>query len=128
MTGRESTVGSAALAFWRAFDELVHSSEIMVDRPKGEPHPRRPGLVYPLDYGYLEGTTAGDGDGIDVWLGTRAHARVTGIACTVDGHKRDAEVKLLLGCTDEEIAIVDRFLNFDVGLPCIVIRREMTIP
>jgi hypothetical protein len=34
------------------------------------------------------GTTAGDGDGIDVWLGTRADARVTGIACTVDDKRR----------------------------------------
>ena len=42
--------------FWDAMDRLVSSSTITIDRPKGSGHPRYPGFVYGLDYGYLEGT------------------------------------------------------------------------
>jgi inorganic pyrophosphatase len=81
-----------------------------------------PAMIYPLDYGYLTGTTAGDGDGIDVWLGSLPGRRITGIACTADTHKRDVEIKLLLGCTVEEMATIHRFLNSH-GLGCIVLSR-----
>lgn len=110
-------------AFWKACDALVRSSAITTDRPKGAPHPRHPELIYPLVYGYLVGTTAGDGAGIDVWLGGCADKSVTAIACTVDQLKRDAELKLLLGCTDDEIATVSRFLSVTAGLRCIVLNR-----
>jgi len=110
-------------AFWDACGALVRSSADHVDRPAGTPHPRRPELIYPLDYGYLVGTTAGDGAGIDVWLGGGGRT-VTAVACTLDLFKRDAELKLLLGCDGTEIATVDRFLNVTAGLPCIIVRRQ----
>ena len=65
--------------------------------------------MYPLDYGYLENTTASDGDGIDVWIGSLNERTLTGILCTFDTLKRDVEIKLLMGCTREEIKII---LNF----------------
>ena len=108
--------------FWHILDDLAHGHEIVVDRPQGSTHPRQPGMIYPLDYGYLAGTTAGDGDGIDVWLGGLAECSVTGIACTADAPKRDVEIKLLLGCTAEEMAAVQRFLNAH-GLGCVVLSR-----
>ncbi len=107
--------------FWALLDQLA-AGEIVVDRPRGSRHPRMPDMVYPLDYGYLAGTTAGDGDGIDVWLGSLPGRGVTGIACTADAHKRDAEIKLLLGCTVEEMDAVQRFLNFH-GLGCMMLSR-----
>lgn len=58
------------LAFWAALDELVATSTVRIDRPKGTAHPRYPSFIYPLDYGYLEGTQAADGGGIDVWVGS----------------------------------------------------------
>jgi inorganic pyrophosphatase len=108
--------------FWSILDQLAAASEIVVDRPRGSQHPRITDMVYPLDYGYLAGTTAGDGDGIDVWLGSLPGRSVTGIACTADVAKRDAEIKLLLGCTAEEMAAVQRFLNSH-GLGCVVLSR-----
>ena len=62
-----------------------------------------------LDYGYLEGTTGGDGDGIDVWLGASGNRIVTGVVLTIDLWKKDAEQKLLLGCSYEEAARVAAF-------------------
>jgi inorganic pyrophosphatase len=116
-------VNSDNPAFWQECDALISSSSIIVDRPGGTPHPRRPELIYPLDYGYLKGTTAGDGAGIDVWLGGGCGRTVTAIACTIDLFKRDAEIKLLLGCSEEEIMTVSRFLNVTASLPCIILRR-----
>lgn len=110
--------------FWLRLDELIKSSEIVIDRPKGSRHPRYPDLIFPLDYGYLKGTIGGDGDGIDVWQGTVAHHKLTAIACTVDMKKRDGEIKLIIGCTDEEIAIVRDFHN-NLYQSGIIIRRDL---
>lgn len=109
--------------FWQAIDKLVATSKLIIDRPRGKPHPRRPELTYPFDYGYLAGTTAGDGQGIDVWVGSGTGLGVTGIACTADMVKRDAEIKVLLQCTVEDATCIGDWLNHTVGLACHVILR-----
>ena len=88
--------------FWQHLDTLVATSQIIIDRPAGTVHPRYPELIYPLDYGYVQATTSPDGDGIDVWSGSLPEKRVVAVICTVDMHKRDSEIKLLLGCTPAE--------------------------
>jgi len=97
--------------FWAAAADLVASSKVVIDRPRGSRHPEITEAIYPVDYGYLAGTTGGDGDGIDVWVGSIRPAVVTGVVCTVDSRKRDAEVKILLGCTRDEEAEILAFLN-----------------
>jgi inorganic pyrophosphatase len=88
--------------FWRALETLAQTATIIIDRPKGSAHPRYPHTLYPLDYGYLEGTTSGDGAGIDVWVGSLPEKRLIALLCTVDLLKRESEIKLLLGCTAQE--------------------------
>ena len=110
-------------AFWSALDELAATSSVIIDRAKGTPHPRMSELIYPLDYGYWEGTVAGDGQGIDVWVGAQAEQTVTAIGCTVDRFKRDAELKVMLGCTDADLQTISHFLNQVAGLPCVIIKR-----
>lgn len=95
--------------FWQEMQQILWSSKITIDRPKGTSHPRYPEKIYPLDYGYLEGTRAGDNAGIDVWIGTTNSQTLTGILCTLDTIKKDAEIKLLCGCSQTE---VDRVLTF----------------
>ncbi len=56
--------------FWQTLDTLVTESNLIIDRPRGSAHPRYPEYSYPLDYGYLRGTRSGDGDGIDMWVGS----------------------------------------------------------
>lgn len=97
------------ILFWQEMMGLIQNNRIILDRPKGTPHPRHPALIYPFDYGYLEGTTAGDGDGIDVWSGSKNTKPLTGILCTFDKIKRDAEIKLLVGCTKEDVQIIREF-------------------
>ena len=57
-------------SFWYEMNLLAATNSIVIDRPKGSTHPRYQELIYPFDYGYLENTTASDGGGIDVWLGS----------------------------------------------------------
>ena len=100
-----------ALEFWQYLDELVASSRIVIDRPQGSTHPRFPGQVYPLDYGYLDGTTSPDGGGIDIWIGSQGAQGITGVLCTVDLLKRDGELKLLIGCTNQDVQCILQFVN-----------------
>ena len=97
--------------FWKSIDQLAAEAEVVIDRPAGTPHPRYPDFFYPLDYGYLKGTSAADGGGIDVWRGSLTGGEVTGVICTVDLTKRDSEIKILLGCTPAEMQIVLRTHN-----------------
>ncbi len=108
--------------FWEALDRLIGESEIVIDRPKGSAHPRYPSLIYPLDYGYLKGTSSMDGDGIDVWLGSLQRKALDAIIVTVDLFKRDSEIKLLLGCTAEEKQTILDMLN-DRMMSAILIER-----
>ena len=103
-------------SFWKAMTELLTTSVIVIDRPKGSTHPRYGEAIYPLDYGYLENTTSSDGSGIDVWIGSlnsvidQGSTKIlTGILCTFDTLKRDAEIKLLIGCTKEIIQVIQEF-------------------
>ena len=109
--------------FWKAIDTLVSSGKIVIDRPKGSAHPRFPNIKYKVDYGYIENTSSMDGGGIDVWLGSLADKQVNAIICTVDLMKRDSEIKLLIGCTEEEITTVYEFHNDSEFMKGILIKR-----
>jgi len=95
-------------AFREQMADLAKTLPIVIDRPKSKPH-HRGDLVYPLDYGYLQGTAAADGSGIDIWLGSHGDRSLTGILCTYDRFKRDAELKLLIGCTTEDVQTIPAF-------------------
>ena len=41
---------------------------IEMDRPIGEPHPKHPEIIYPINYGYIPGVLGGDGEELDVYL------------------------------------------------------------
>ena len=89
--------------FWSMGDRLVSEHAMIIDRPGGSAHPRFPDIVYTFDYGYLDGTGAIDGDGVDCWRGSLPSNRTTGAIITIDVMKADSEVKWLIGCTDEEM-------------------------
>jgi inorganic pyrophosphatase len=103
-------------SFWHSMQQLLRTTPLVIDRPQGASHPRYPDRIYPLDYGYVENTTSSDGDGIDVWLGSLNTVMnndnpktLTGILCTFDTLKRDAEIKLLVGCSDNDIQVIRDF-------------------
>lgn len=110
--------------FWKMLDKLAGNSAIVIDRPKHSRHPEYPDIIYPLDYGYLAGTSSADGEEIDLWLGSLPEKKLTAFFVTVDPLKRDCEVKLMLGCTEEEIDLVDHFFNDYASMKAILVRRE----
>jgi len=109
--------------YWKHLDALLESAEIIIDRPKGSPHPRYTFMIYPLDYGYLRGTASSDGAEIDVWLGSLPDRKCDAILCTADTVKRDVEVKLLVGCTEVEKATILDFHNSSSLMSAILVRR-----
>lgn len=109
-------------AFWNTLDELVSNSEIVIDRPKGSVHPRFPDFIYKVDYGYLKNTASMDGAGIDVWVGS-GDRKIDAVMCIVDLMKRDSEIKIMIGCTEEEKTEVYRTHNETQYMKGIMIRR-----
>lgn len=109
-------------SFWSALDALVEKSEIIIDRPKGTAHPKFPDFIYKVDYGYLKDTASMDGSGIDVWVGTNGE-NINAVMCIVDLMKRDSEIKILIGCTEEEKAIIYKTHNETQYMKGILIRR-----
>lgn len=97
--------------------------QVTIDRPKGSTHPRFPDYIYPLDYGYLDGTQSQDGGGIDVWLGSGDQSQITGILVIADALKKDSEIKILLGSNKEEMKLALESSNTG-DMAAILIEKE----
>lgn len=108
---------------WSFLDRLAATHALVIDRPRGASHPRYPDLVYPLDYGYLEGTRFADGSGVDVWRGGQAQGSLDGLLLTVDLHEGNVEVKLLLGCSEAEKARLLEVTN-QPEMRAVLVRRD----
>lgn len=114
-------------AFWCALDGLIEASEVVIDRGKGSVHPNFSEYIYPLDYGYLKDTTSMDGAGIDLWRGSLPSATLDAMMVIVDTFRRDSEIKLLLGCTEDEMAQVYRVHNAHESMKGILLRRPIKL-
>ena len=97
--------------FWTMLEDLVEQSEVVIDRPKGSAHPQFPHTIYPVDYGYLQHTTS-------------MEQAVAAIVCVVDAWKRDSEMKILIGCTQQEQDLIYGFHNRSQYMKGILIPRE----
>ncbi|NJK97032.1 MAG: inorganic pyrophosphatase [Bacteroidales bacterium] len=82
-----------------------------------------PSVIYPVDYGYITNTKSMDGSCIDVFLGNKTDMQVTGIMCTIDMIKNDSEIKVMVGCSSQEINTVLAFLNNSAFMKAIFIDR-----
>jgi inorganic pyrophosphatase len=51
------------LQFW-----LGQRVAVVIDRPLGSQHPRHPDIVYPVNYGYIPNTEAGDRQPLDAYV------------------------------------------------------------
>ena len=111
------------MEFWGSLDRLMREHTLVIDRPRGSAHPRYPDSIYPVDYGYLEGTKSGDGHGIDVWRGTLPDTKVQAILVTVDMNKKDMEIKIVVGCTEKEINKLYPYTE-SYSMASIMVKRE----
>ena len=114
---------SVSSDFWDDIQKLVNGSKIEIDRPKGSAHPTYTDTNYPFDYGYLAGTNSPDGGGIDVFIGSGNRSAVSGVICTVDMLQRNVEVKVLLGCSPEEMEAIFQFLDTD-SMGCVLMQYD----
>jgi len=110
--------------FFDGLDRMHAMSTVIIDRPAGSTHPRFPTVRYPIDYGYLEGTTGGDGEGVDVFVGSAPGVGVVAAAVTVDLARRDTEVKILADCSSVEVDTIADFLTNVLGLCVHLVRRD----
>ena len=72
----------------------------------------------------MTGTSGGDGDEVDVWRGSLEEPHLDAVVCTVDTHKRDAEIKVLLGCTPADQALICEFHEAH-GMGALLIERPV---
>ncbi len=89
---------------------------VTVDRPMGSIHPNHPDIVYPVNYGYIKGTLATDGEEQDAYiLGLDGPVeRLTGRVIAIILRMDDIEDKWVVApigrtFTAEEIADAVRF-------------------
>ena len=68
---------------------------VTVDRPLGSFHPKHPDIVYPINYGYIEGIMAPDGEEQDAYiLGVDVPVETfTGKVIAIIHRKNDVEDK-----------------------------------
>ena len=116
---------------WAGWETLIRTNGITLDRPRGSAHPVFPEIVYPIDYGFVNGTTSSDGHEVDVFVGTAAPRSaadgLVGAIYTTDRRKGDRECKFLWNCTPAEIYLVNGFINYDRTLMegTLMLRRVM---
>ena len=84
---------------------------VIVDRPLGSYHPEHSNIYYPINYGYIEGTMAADGEEEDAYvLGvTEPVSEFTGRIIAIINRENDIEQKSVVApdgmtFTREEIA------------------------
>lgn len=80
-----------------------------IDRPLGCRHPRHPEMIYPINYGYVDGVFSGDGAEQDVYVfGTDRPLRTyTGKVVAVYHRLNDVEDKWIVSLNGEEIPSED---------------------
>ncbi|MFA5072185.1 MAG: inorganic diphosphatase [Candidatus Pacearchaeota archaeon] len=109
----ENNEESKSLKLARQF--LGKEVEVMFDRPIGSKHPKY-GFNYEVNYGYLDGVKAPDGEELDVYyLGTdQPLQKINGVVKAIIHRQDDDDDKLIvmphdLNMSDDEI---EKAVNF----------------
>jgi len=111
---------------WADWARCIEDRGVTLDRPAHSAHPEYPSVVYPLDYGFVPGTTSTDGEPVDVFVGSGTEGLVAALL-TTDHRQQTRQVKLLLDCTPPEVYTAHGFINYDRTLleGVLVLRRPM---
>lgn len=104
---------------------LGHEAAVTVDRPAGSIHPVHSDMVYPVNYGFAEGISSGDGEWMDAYiLGVCEPVSVfKGVVSAVIHRFDDCDDKLIVtpagyAVTEDEIREKTRFCEqyFDTAI------------
>lgn len=104
------------------------SSEINLNRKKGDVHPVFKNLIYPTDYGHVTDTKSVTSEGVSVYAGSGDRNKITALVVAADILAKELDVKMLIGCTEQEVDDVLRFLNQTDLQKTVLIRRGNDIP
>ncbi len=113
--------------FWQKLDTLFLSSQLIISKEKGACHPQYQNLIYPVKYGRLVGTNGGNSE-VSVFRGSLLSDKVGAAVIAVDILKKELDIKLLSGCTEEEEDSILRFLNQTDFQKTVIIRRGTELP
>lgn len=114
--------------FWQKLDSLFLSSKLTIDRPKGTCHYKYSNLIYPVDYGYLNDTNNAEHAPIDIFKGKEKSNLVQALVVSADILKKDCEVKLIIGCNEEDEIEILEFLNQTEFQKAVLLRRGNEVP
>lgn len=88
---------------------------VKMDRPLGSKHPKH-GFIYPVNYGFIPGTTSGDGEELDAYvLGEhKPLEEFTGVVIAIIHRLDDDDDKLVVmregrNYTDDQIRALTEF-------------------
>jgi len=109
------TAAEEGIFEWDVWEARILQNGVTIDRAYRTAHPRFPSIIYPINYGYVNGTVSTDGEEVDVFVGSSSQGLV-GLLITNDYRKGDREIKLLYNCTPEEIYLCHGFINYDQSL------------
>jgi inorganic pyrophosphatase len=90
--------------------KLIADRGIVIERPGGHAHPLYPDMIFPCDYGHIPGTSAADGEEVDVFVGTIQ----TGLVGLVDLTHQPSEVtepKLMMNLSRVDANRILAFLD-----------------
>ena len=112
------------LATAEAYSFVGKAVRIEIDRPARSAHPERPDMIYPINYGFIPGTLAPDGEGIDAYLlgVSEPVSECEATIAAVIRRKDDAEDKLAAfvgeAPTENEIRVAVDFCEryFDIEI------------
>ena len=105
---------------------------VTVDRPLGSRHPKFPALIYPVNYGFIQGVLAADGEEQDAYiLGVEQPiSAFTGRVIAIIYRKNDVEDKLVVApdgmlFEKEEIRSLTAFQEqyFDIAIEMIAAKE-----
>ena len=90
--------------------------DVVVDRPLGSTHSKHKNIVYPINYGYIEGLIGGDGEEQDAYiLGVDVPVEsYTGRVIAIIKRKNDNEDKWVVAPEDKiySVSEIEVLVNF----------------
>lgn len=110
----------------------LHGLDISIENPKGSTRRSKPGAAKPWErtmvghYGYVKGSTAADGDHVDVFIGEKPDSDKAYVIDQVIDGKYD-EAKVVLGADSEQVARELYLANYEDGWQGLGAITEMPI-
>lgn len=98
---------------------------VIIDRPLGSAHPNYKDIIYPVNYGYIRGIQAGDGEFQDCYIlgENRPIKRFEGVVIAVIHRKNDVEDKWIVAPKGtnigneqiiEQIAFQEKYFDIEI--------------